>query len=158
RPRRLPLLRRHHRIRRSRRRGSHAPSIRASARASAGVAPRPRPSHAPRISRAACPREAIAAGRRRPRWRRRSPSSNGPSSRSKRRVRESGGRLLAAAVLVGLDEDVDLVGALVALLIGHRERGGVLADLVVGVHRILIGALATVAEVPGELPRSAFLF
>src|SRR5919198_2977307 len=63
----------------------------------------------------------------------------------------------AAALLVGLDEDVDLVGAFVALLIGHGERGGVLAHLLVGVRRVLLRALRAVAEVPTEGERAPAL-
>src|SRR5262249_50043521 len=65
-------------------------------------------------------------------------------------------RSLAAVTFVGLDEDVDLVVPLVALLIGDGERRRVLADLLVGVRGILLGALLAVAEIPGVGPRTAF--
>src|SRR2546428_13408197 len=76
-----------------------------------------------------------------------------PRARRARKIRSLVDSLLltAPALLVGFDEDVDLVGPLVALLVGHGERRGVLAHLLVGVHRVLIGDLwAPVAEVPAE--------
>src|SRR5262249_26407986 len=65
------------------------------------------------------------------------------------------GSIVGGAVLVGLDEDVDLVGPLVALLIGHREGRRVLTYLVVGVQWVLLGALGAVPEVPRVGPRTA---
>src|SRR5262249_35240636 len=76
----------------------------------------------------------------------RSASSRRPSAASTRPAAE---RLLRpAALLVGLDEDVDLVGALVALLVRHGEGRRVLADLRVGVVRVLLTAVRPVPEVP----------
>src|SRR5262249_7484110 len=86
--------------------------------------------------------------------------SSGPSSRSPTPAPEPRPLLLglgASGVVVRLDEDVDLVGALVALLIGHRERRGVLTHLLVGGRRVLIRVRATVAEVPLEGEGSATL-
>src|SRR5581483_3963040 len=48
-------------------------------------------------------------------------------------------------------------GSLVALLVRDRERGGVLADLGVGVDRVLLGAVRPVPEVPLERERAAGL-
>src|SRR5262249_12443344 len=91
-----------------------------------------------------------------PRWRRSSAISNGRSSRSPTGASEHR-RRPRSLVFVGLDEDVDLVGALVVLLIDDRERRGVLADLVVGVGGVLLGALLPVAEVPLVLPGAALV-
>ncbi len=114
-----------------------------------------------RSCRDACRERAIAAVRRRRPSRPSSASWSGPSSRSNPRVRERAPSrpLATVTVVVGLDEDVDLVVPLVALLIGDGEGRGVLAHLVVGVRGILLGALLTVTEVPGVGPRTAlFLF
>src|SRR4029077_15378505 len=62
-----------------------------------------------------------------------------------------------APLLIRLDEDVDLVGPLAPLLVGHAERGGGLAHLGVGVHRVLLRALRAVAEVPAEGERAPAL-
>src|SRR5207302_4328172 len=89
-----------------------------------------------------------------------SPNSSGPSSRSRRAATRTSIRTPAstlAAALLGLDEDVDLVRSLVALMIGDRERRGVLAHLPVGVDRILVAALRSVAEVPTEGERAPAL-
>src|SRR5262249_59836800 len=117
-------------------------------------------------SAAASTGAATAGARRAPRSPLRSPSSSGPSSRSRRtatrkpdpgrRGRRDGSALpvlrsALPAALFGLDEDVDLVRSLVALLVGHRERRRVLAHLLVGVHRVLVGTLRPVTEVPAEL-------
>src|SRR5262249_14605132 len=104
----------------------------------------------PRRSAAASTGAATAVARKAPPSPRRSPSSSGPSSRSTRAASRRLDSALPAA-LFGLDEDVDLVRSLVALLIGHGECRRVLADLVVGVHRVLIGTLRPVTEVPAEL-------
>src|SRR5262245_2387486 len=66
---------------------------------------------------------------------------------------EVSARLVACSFVVRLDEDVDLVVTLVALLIADRERRRVLADLLVRVVRVLLGAALPITEVPLERER-----
>src|SRR5206468_3477302 len=100
------------------------------------------------------PRHAVRPTRRTPHTRVRSRPETWSRVAPRSRV-----ALAFSAFFLGLDEDVDLVGALVVLLIDHGERRGVLAHLLVGVDGVLLGALRSVAEVPLELERTTlFLF
>src|SRR5207247_419490 len=111
-----------------------------------------RPPHPPRRLP---PRRSCLPGPRRPPRPRASARASAGAPRPWRRAR--GSRRPTAPLLVRLHEDVDLVGALVALLVGHRERGGVLAYLGVGVDRVLLRALRAVTEVPAEGERTPAL-